>query len=289
MVREVIELTEAKWKKSSVERGVNIEIELKLSPNIKEIKGVKSEIREALINLIFNAVDALVNGGKIVISTEMQNGNIKLSVRDTGIGMDNSTIEHCLEPFFTTKGERGTGLGLSIVYGIMHRHGGNIKISSQPGIGTDVTLIFPCALEDKKPHQSNMKGSYSPGPLKILYIDDELPVTALVRDILSADNHTVVIANDGETGIRLFNEHVKAGKPFDLIITDFVMPKMDGGKVASVIKSISPEIPIILLTGWDLPENRLGKNVDLMLRKPVFPEELKDAIVKVTSKKALMR
>ncbi len=285
VTKEIIDLTEAKWKKSSIDRGVNIDIELDLSDNIKEIKGVKSEIRETLINLIFNAVDALVNGGKISISTKMQGDIVRLDIEDTGIGMNKATIEHCLEPFFTTKKEKGTGLGLSIVYGIIQRHGGDIKISSQPGMGTNVTLLLPSALEERKRPQISTKDTKFIRPLKILYIDDELPVTALIRDILTADNHTVFIANDGETGIRLFNEHINAGKPFDIIITDFVMPKLDGGKVASVIKSVSPEIPIILLTGWDLPESRLNKDIDLMLKKPVFPQDLKNAIFKVISKR----
>ncbi len=286
VVHEVVSLTEAKWKKTSIEKGINIDIELNLSPDIKDIKGVKSEIREALVNLIFNAVDALINGGNIIINTSMEGNIVKLEVKDTGIGMDKETIEHCLEPFFTTKGEKGTGLGLSIVYGIVDRHGGEIKISSEPGKGTNVILMFPCVLEEKEISGIHIRNGYIIKPLKILYIDDELPVTALVRDILSNDNHIVSIANDGETGINLFKENLSLGQPFDLVITDLVMPKLDGRKVASVIKSISPSTPIILLTGWDLPESQLGNNIDLMLKKPVFPDELKDAIFQVISNRS---
>ncbi len=286
VVKEVIELTEAKWKKSPIEKGINVEIECKLSPDIKKVKGVKSEIREALVNLIFNAVDALVHGGKITIVTQIDKEVVKLSVKDNGIGMDKETLEHCFEPFFTTKGEKGTGLGLSIVYGIMNRHGGKVKILSEPGKSTEVILMFPYVLEEKK--KEDQKKDEESGvlrPLKILYIDDELPVTALVRDILSADNHVVIVANDGETGVKLFTESKEAGEPFDIVITDFVMPKIDGAKVASVIKSISPDTPVILLTGWDLPKSQLGDYVDLLLKKPVFPSELRSSIFQVLSKK----
>ncbi len=284
IVKEVVELTEAKWKKGAVEKGINIEVECVLLPKLKKIKGVKSEIREALINLIFNAVDALVNGGKITITTKMDKDVIKLSVKDNGVGIDKETLEHCFEPFFTTKGEKGTGLGLSIVYGIMNRHGGKVEIKSELGKGTEVILIFPCVLEEEKKAQKEKKEITSLRPLKILYIDDEIPVASLVKDILSADGHTVVVANDGKTGIKLFSENI-LDKPFDLVITDYVMPKMDGGKVAAAIKSLSPETPIILLTGWDLPKSQLGNNVELLLKKPVFPSELRSAISKIISKK----
>ncbi len=286
VVREVIELTEAKWKKTPVEKGINIEVECALSPDIKKVRGVKSEIREALVNLIFNAVDALTEGGKITIATQMDKEAVKLIVKDNGIGMDKETLDHCLEPFFTTKGKKGTGLGLSIVYGIMNRHGGKIKILSEPGKGTEVILIFPYISGEKKEEETKKDKKLDVlKSLKILYIDDELPVTALVRDILSADNHVVVVANDGETGVKFFTESKEAGEPFDIVITDFVMPKMDGVKVASIVKSISPDTPVILLTGWDLPKSQLGGYVDLLLKKPVFPSELRSAISQVLSKK----
>lgn len=285
IVKEVVELTEAKWKKGAIEKGIKIEVDCVLLPKLKKIKGVKSEIREALINLIFNAVDALVKGGKIIITTKMDKDVIKLSVKDNGIGIDKETLEHCFEPFFTTKGEKGTGLGLSIVYGIMNRHGGKVEIKSELGKGTEVILIFPCVLEEEKKAQKEKKERTSLKPLKILYIDDEIPVTSLVKDILSADGHTVVVANDGESGVRLFNENMRSSKPFDLVITDYVMPKMDGGKVASAIKSLSPETPIILLTGWDLPKSQMKGNVELFLKKPVFPSELRSAISKLIAKK----
>ena len=288
VVKEVIELTEAKWKKSSIEKGINVEIECKLSPDIKKVKGIKSEIREILVNLIFNAVDCLVHGGKITIATQMDKEVIKLSVKDNGVGMDKEILERCFDPFFTTKGENGTGLGLSIVYGIMKRHGGKVKILSEPGKGTEVILIFPYVekkKDEKKKKREKDEKSDVLRPLKILCIDDELPVTDLVRDILSADNHVVIVANDGETGVKLFTESKEAGEPFDIVITDFVMPKMDGAKVASVIKSISPDTPVILLTGWDLPKSQLGDYVDLLLKKPVFPSELRSAISQILSKK----
>lgn len=280
IVQEVIILTETKWKKIPIEKGINIDVEINLSPDIQKIKGSRSEIREALVNLIFNAVDALVSGGKIIISTGMERNFVKVEIRDTGIGMNGKTVEHCFEPFFTTKGEKGTGLGLSIVYGIMERHKGEIKISSEPGKGTIVTLFFPIALEDKE-MSIPYTNKYLTRSLNILHIDDELAVAGLIKEILLKDNHNVEIATDGETGVRIFRENIEKGKPFDLVITDFVMPKLEGRKVASIIKSISPKTPIILLTGWDIPESQLGKHIDLVLKKPVFPKELKNAIFKV--------
>ncbi len=286
IVEEVVELTKNKWEKPSIEKGINIEVGLKLSEDIGKIQGVRSEIREALVNLIFNAVDAMPNGGRIDIETKAEEDSIVVKIKDTGIGMEKEVLERCLEPFFTTKGKNGTGLGLSMVYGIMERHGGTVNISSKPGKGTTVTLLFPKRKEKKRLHIEEKKKVF-PRPLSILHIEDDAPVARLIKEVLVQENHKVEIAHDGELGIRIFEEKVKEGRPFDLVITDLIMPKVEGRKVASAIKSISPETPVILLTGWDVPEALIGKEIDLVLKKPVFPKELKNAIYKIFERRKL--
>ena len=289
IVKEAISLVEAKRKKNSIEKGINIEIECELSKDIEKVKGVESEIREALINLLFNAIDAIKEKeGKIKIKTWMENEKVKLSVEDNGIGMDEETLKHCLEPFFTTKKEKGTGLGLSIVYGIVDRHHGSLEIKSKPGEGTKVIISFPLIKEEeeiKEEEKKEEERDILSKSLKILFIDDDSSVTSLVKELLSSESYNVTVVNDGEEGVELFNRDRKLGKPFDIVITDFVMPKMSGKEVAEAIKAVSPETPVILLTGWDIPETHLKENVDLILRKPIFPSVLREVISHFVSEK----
>ncbi|HXT40715.1 MAG TPA: ATP-binding protein, partial [Candidatus Angelobacter sp.] len=154
LVQQVIELTRPRWRDIAQQRGISVEVKPDFDPNLPEIIGTESELREALTNLIFNAVDAMPRGGVITLRTRvgawvyMRGGgktpsHISLEVMDTGVGMDDETRKHCLEPFFSTKGQLGTGLGLAMVYGVVQRHDGGIEIDSAPGRGTTLRLIFP--------------------------------------------------------------------------------------------------------------------------------------------------
>jgi signal transduction histidine kinase len=150
LVQQVVELTRARWSDMPQQRGTVIALRTELADQPPAILGVDSEIREALINLIFNAVDALPNGGTLTLSTKLMRGGdgpghdlLQVEISDDGAGMDEETRRRCLEPFFTTKGERGTGLGLAMVYGVAKRHNAEIEIKSAIGEGTTVSLNFP--------------------------------------------------------------------------------------------------------------------------------------------------
>ena len=150
LVQQVMDLTRVRWSDMPQRQGVVIEMRTELEQNPPAIMGVESEIREALINLIFNAVDAMPGGGVLTLRTrivERSPGRPKLSslvveVADNGVGMDEETRRRCLEPFFTTKGERGTGLGLAMVYGVVQRHDADLEIDSTAGMGTTARLSF---------------------------------------------------------------------------------------------------------------------------------------------------
>ena len=128
------------------QRGAAIEMRTELAPICRRSPAVESQIRDALINLVFNAVDAMPEGGPLIIRTRTRARPaaqiVLLEVEDNGVGMDEDTRRRCLEPFFTTKGDRGTGLGLAMVYGVAQRHGANLDIESEPGKGTMVRLTF---------------------------------------------------------------------------------------------------------------------------------------------------
>ncbi len=210
---------------------------------------------------------------------------MEVEVGDTGAGMDEDTRRRCLEPFFTTKGERGTGLGLAMVYGIVQRHNARIEIESAPGAGTTVRLRFPQASvteEGDLPESSNA----TPGRLRILVVDDDPLLIRSLRDSLESDGHYVTTANGGQEGIDTFRTSLAGLQQFAAVFTDLGMPNVDGRKVASAVKGLSPGTPVILLTGWgqrlDI-EGGVPAHVDRMLSKPPKLRDLRAALSALTS------
>src|SRR5690606_21248552 len=274
------------------QRGTVIRMEVQEADDLPIVMGIETEIREALINLIFNAVDAMPEGGKLTLRTRSLEGkpggqgieggtHVRVEVSDTGVGMSADTRRRALEPFFTTKGDRGTGLGLAMVYGMTQRHRGDVRIDSRPQHGTTVSLLFPVhtgtvvqtpALEQDSPFQQK---------LKILIIDDDPLLLKSLHDTLAGEGHVVRTASEGETGLRLFQEAMQRSKPFSVVITDLGMPHMDGRQVAVALEKLSPSTPVIMLTGWGqrLPvEGTPLRNVERVLSKPPRLRDLREAL-----------
>ncbi len=196
---QVIELTRTRWQTMPEERGTVIELRTELAADLPPVRGIDSEIREALTNLVFNAVDAMPSGGTLTLRTRMgTEQRVWVEVSDTGIGMDEDTRRRCLEPFFTTKGERGTGLGLGMVYGVMQRHAGEIDIQSAPGVGTSVRLAFGIA-DARAP--ATEAAAYVATGLTLLVIDDDPILLKTLREILERDGHTVLTADGGQAAL----------------------------------------------------------------------------------------
>ncbi|MEI9895037.1 MAG: response regulator [Chthoniobacter sp.] len=195
--------------------------------------------------------------------------------------MDEATRRRCLEPFFTTKGERGTGLGLAMVYGMVQRHGGGIEIDSVPGEGTTVRLAF--AIPSSSPVAA-VRSSDVPGPvrrLRLLVIDDDPLLIMALRDILEDDGHAVTSASGGQEGIDIFLAAYQVAGAFDAVFTDLGMPYVDGRKVSAAIKEVSPSTPVILLTGWGqrlMNEGDIPPHVDRVLSKPPKLRELRETL-----------
>jgi signal transduction histidine kinase/CheY-like chemotaxis protein len=283
---QVIDLTRARWSDIPQRAGTTIEMRTDLAVGLPPAKGVESEIREALTNLIFNAVDAMPQGGRLTVRTGVapaaaDKGRVQIEVVDTGIGMDGVTRRRCLEPFFTTKGERGTGLGLAMVYGVAQRLGADLEIDSELGKGTTFRIIFAVAEEASATPLHGVAAPLSVPPLRILIIDDDPVILDSMRLVLELDGHTVTAANDGRAGVETFRSAHAAGEAFAVVITDLGMPYMDGYEVARAIKTLSGTTPVILLTGWGrrmTGEQDLPANVDCTLDKPPKLQELREAL-----------
>jgi CheY-like chemotaxis protein len=273
-------------------------VETELAPKLPAILGIESEIREALINLVFNAVDAMPEGGTLTLRTKTfgtlpdsanDPAQVLVEVSDTGIGMDDDTRRRCLEPFFTTKGERGTGLGLAMVYGIAGRHNAEIEIESALGKGTTIRFIFPVPAVPAVASNPTAATFTIPRDLRILVVDDDPLLIKSLRDTLVMDGHSIVTANGGEEGIEAFRAAQKSQEPFNAVITDLGMPYVNGRAVAAAIKGISSSTPVILLTGWGqrlVTEGDIPPHVDRILNKPPKLREIREALAHLVPAKS---
>ena len=292
LAQQVLDSTRWRWSDGPLERGVVIQPQIQLEDELPDIMGVESEIRDALVNLIFNAVDAMPEGGTLTLRTGSEPSppgpgetvvvrRVFLEVTDSGKGMDEDTRRRCLEPFFTTKGERGTGLGLAMVYGMIKRHSAGIEIESTPGQGTTVRLMFTEAAVVADAVSAPPTPRVLAAHLRMLIIDDDPLLIQSIRDALSRDGHTVVTATGGQEGIHAFMYAEERHEPFAVVITDLGMPYVDGRKVARAVKAASPTTPVIMLTGWGQrleAENDAPKDVDQLLSKPPKLRDLREAL-----------
>jgi CheY-like chemotaxis protein len=261
---------------------VQIEVQMDLQANAL-VLGSAAELREVLTNLVFNAVDAMPSGGWIYLASTTSGENVTISVTDTGTGMSADDRARCLEPFFTTKGERGTGLGLSVVYGIIQRHSGTIDIASELGRGTTFTITLPVTSSTLKETTANV-GDAAVRPLRVLVADDQDVICELIAEYLRAEGHEVEVALDGTEALSKFDP-----ARFDLVVTDQSMPGMSGEQLAGAINDIASGTPVILLTGFgDEMRDRgsLPTGIRMIVGKPVTAADLRRAVLQVLAEEA---
>lgn len=272
---DVGEITVPRWRDRPREEGRPIDLVVEpLSDDAPLVLGNPHEIREVLINLVHNAVDAMPSGGTIRLSAESCAGppaSFQIHVQDSGTGMPEEVRTRIFDPFFTTKGERGTGLGLSVSYSIIKRHQGDIEVrSTTSGAHRGTTFIVslprfqgPLPVEARRPE---VAAPSVPRPARVLVIDDEENIREILSDILMTGDHEVVTAHDGPTGLGMIET-----QRFDLVFTDLGLPGMSGYEVATAIKARQPDLPVGLVTGWGAnldPDLAKHHGVDLVLSKP---------------------
>jgi PAS domain S-box-containing protein len=269
-LRDVLEhllaLTRPQWDNEAARRGIRYEIDLRIEP-APAILAVASEIREAILNILENALAAMPHGGRLTLHVRGGEDLAVLSISDTGQGMSEEVQRLAFEPFFTTRaGEGGSGLGLALAQEIIKRHGGAVALRSQEGVGTTFTLSFPALRAEPAGGPVSMP---SLEPLRVLAVEDEPEVLDLVRAMLTYGGHAVVTAASGREAIDLFERD-----PIDVVITDLGMPGMTGLALAEELKR-RRAVPIVLLTGWaDEIDASQVPHVDVVVAKPLTRERL---------------
>jgi PAS domain S-box-containing protein len=272
VVEQLLALTRPQWDNEAARRGIRYDIDLHIEP-APGILAVASEIREALLNILENALAAMERGGRLTIHVRGEEDRALVSVSDTGKGMSEDVRRLVFEPFFTTRSsEGGTGLGLSLAQEIVHRYGGTIRLESEEGSGTTFTLAFPAiTTEAARP------AAFLPTieALRILAVEDEPEVLDVLRAMLEHAGHSVVTAASGREAVTLFGQEA-----LDVVITDLGMPGMTGLALATELKRQRP-VPVILLTGWaEELDEATSAAVDVVIPKPFTRERLLDALAR---------
>ncbi len=277
-IRNVVELSRPKWQSDPGARGVRIEVQT----DLREIPSVRSnpaELSAVLSNLIFNAVEAMPGGGRITFATRRDGERVRLEITDTGVGMNEETKRRMFEPFYTTK-KTGQGLGMSIVQGILTRHGAEIEVASRENKGTTITILMPVSTQPAAPvapaAQAKRPARQGTARLAVLLVDDDERVRSVMHDMLEIGGMDVMSVDGGEAALSALKR-----KKFDVVVTDLSMPGMGGIDLATRVKELHPDIPVVLMSGrateQEDQEIRQAR-IDHVLQKPFEIASLVDAI-----------
>jgi signal transduction histidine kinase/CheY-like chemotaxis protein len=275
--------------------GEDIQLRFALSAEGEMALFDPTQLEQVLLNLVVNAREAMPKGGEIVIDTRRveqppaavqgyrtscQTASVCVSVRDTGKGMSEQVLERVFEPFFTTAApDRGTGLGLATVYGVVKQSGSSIHIHSTVGVGTQVDFYIPiveASAVDISTATSQRIQETSPPPMSanILLVEDDPRVRRLARRALTAQGHVVMEASDGVAGLELANTHLNE---LDLVISDVVMPRMNGRELADAIRRVRPDIRVLFMSGYTedaMVRTGVTSGTDQLLQKPFTLSQL---------------
>jgi PAS domain S-box-containing protein len=265
---EVVAMTRPLWAERA--RGGTVHLDRNLvAPGIAMIRGITGELREALLNLVQNALDAMAGGGTLGMRTVATDADVILEIKDSGIGMSAEVRERAFEPFFTTKGKLGTGLGLAEVYGIVKRHRGSAEIESAPGVGTTIRMRFPRATQAPAPEIS-APPTRKRVARRVLLVEDHPDSREFMQALLESDGHRV----DTAVGITEAMDLLQKAEPaYEVLVTDIGLADGSGWDLTTFARERWPSMRIGVVTGWE-PRVGAGTDGDFILRKPVRTSEL---------------
>ena len=270
VLHEVVELARPRWRDQAQSCGVAYDVRIE-GGKVPLVAGTAEELREALLNLLNNALDAMPAGGTFTFGAVTEGDRVVIRAADGGCGMSEETRRRVFEPFFTTKGAQGNGLGLAVVWGIVSRHGGEISVDSALGQGTTFTIRLPVP-EVLPADRGPEGGPQLPPGKRILVVEDNREILRSLGDVLRDSGCEVIEASNGATALaRLDVEAV------DLVLTDLAMPGVSGWEVASTCRERHPETPVGLITGFgdQLEAAKLERHgIRFVVAKPFSSDEL---------------
>lgn len=274
IVQEVVELARPRFEREAQSRGITYDLKLNLG-KIFTVKGDSAALREVLLNLVNNALDAMPTGGQLGIQTTQKENEVLIFVSDTGVGIAEDKREKIFEPFFSTKGEKGNGLGLSIAAEIISKHHGKIYVDSIPRKGSIFMIQLP-ALADKDGDDRDSRAASDGSVYKILLVDDEGIVRETLAELLEEDGCEVTMASGAEDAILKFQKY-----QCDVVLTDLSMPGINGYELARRIKQINSNVPIFLITGWNQLDRKFMESnsvINGIIEKPFSISQIRKAI-----------
>jgi PAS domain S-box-containing protein len=282
IVDEALKFTMPRWKTEAQSKGVEYEIiKHNFTTSKYRARCKPSELREVVINIINNSIDAMPNGGKIELSVRTDGDNAVISISDNGIGISDDVKDKVFDPFFTTKGVKRSGLGMSLSYSIMTRYDGEIKIDSSPGKGTTMHLKMPLCYAEVAQHEEEETIAVTGHSANILVIEDEEVILDMMRVVLESRGHNVFVTQDSSVGMKMYENNV-----YDIVLCDLAMPKSNGWQVARFIKESDTvrkksKTPVVLITGYELDTDAIdyrSEGVDYILNKPIEFAKLHEII-----------
>jgi PAS domain S-box-containing protein len=284
LLSDIVQLTAPQWRDAAQAEGRKIDVRIVQLSGSTVVEGWPHALREALTNLLFNAFDALPNGGTVRLAARGVDDQVIVEVSDNGVGMPPEVQEHIFEPFFTTKGERGTGLGLAQVYGILQRHEGQVSVESIQGRGTTFRLVFPHAPAEAADVEVPAPAvAHSQRKLRVLAIDDEPALARIVAMMLGKVGHHVEVTTSGEEGLSRLEK-----EPFDLVISDLGLGSgLTGWDVAERVRQRWPHVPVVLATGWGAaidPAEATTRGVEAVIAKPYTADHLRDLVARIAER-----
>ena len=282
VIAEALELTAPRWRDEAERKGVVISVTQDMEA-LPPIEGNAFELRDALVRLVHNAVDAMPRGGALAIRAAAEaSGWVVVEVRDTGVGMSVETRRRLAEHARSLQPGRGTGHGLAEVYDVIERHGGSVDIESEIGRGTTVRLRLHASRFQIIPASEGPAERQAPRPTtaaRVLLVDDDPRLLTVLSDVLRSEGHAITTAATGEEALATFDPAAH-----DVVITDLGMPKMNGWEVAERVKARSPGTAVFILTGWGegVSAHESMQFVDRVIAKPVSAEALLEQLAGLT-------
>ncbi len=286
LLKDACEMTRPRWESRSEFAPIRFALHADCQAYVK---GDAVELREVLVNMIYNAVDAMPSGGEVRVSTQETRERVVVCITDTGTGMGPEVKQRLFDPFFTTKGKAGTGMGLAVSFGIIRRHEGSIEVDSEPGRGTTFKISLPKVAQTTSETAQNLLTAGTTATdvdkLRILVVDDETHVREVLIEALEGEGCEVVSAPSGEIALALFDQY--EGK-FDAVFTDIGMPEMSGWELVTEIRERSKTMPLAIVSGWADAislQTRNAVNADWVIAKPFDINKISNIAEEIAQRK----